>query len=64
MTAATGKPPEGEKKGKDKEKKDLPPCKVLFKSQVYQFGSKLASLQGAFQHILGGGQKTSPNNGC
>ena len=29
MTAATGKPPEGEKKGKDKEKKDSPPCKVL-----------------------------------
>ena len=33
MTAATGKPPEGEKKGKDKEKKDLPPCKVLVLSQ-------------------------------
>ena len=30
MTAATGKPPEGEKKGKDKEKKDLPPCKATF----------------------------------
>ena len=30
MTAATGKPPEAEKKGKDKEKKDLPPCKVHF----------------------------------
>ena len=30
MTAATGKPPEGEKKGKDKEKKDLPPCKARF----------------------------------
>lgn len=29
MTAATGKPPEAEKKGKDKEKKDLPPCKVV-----------------------------------
>ena len=35
MTAATGKPPEGEKKGKDKEKKDLPPCKVLVLSLVY-----------------------------
>ena len=34
MTAATGKPPEGEKKGKDKEKKDLPPCKVSIKCLV------------------------------
>ena len=29
MTAATSKPPEGEKKTREKEKKDAPPTKVL-----------------------------------
>lgn len=53
MTAATGKPPEGEKKGKDKEKKDLPPCKVSFFAPYK-----------SIKHILGGGQKASSYNGC
>ena len=56
MTAATGKPPEGEKKGKDKEKKDLPPCKVLVLS--------LKSLLCIQKHMLGGCQKASPYYGC